>query len=170
MRSAFARLLAPLTLALMSRMVSGCAHGTLTERIYQDRETTYRLGWLPASWKQFRLQDGDVGYKHREGGTIYADHFCRASDDVPLDVLTNHLLFDVRAVHELSREKLTIDGRAALRTQVEGEMDGVPITLDLVVLKKDGCTYDMVLISGRNSFAERVPDFDVFVHGFTTVS
>lgn len=149
--------------------ISGCSHATFTDRIYQDRDTAYRVGWLPQSWKHVRIKDGDIAYTHPEGGTIYADHFCRGPNDAPLDVLINHLLFDVRKVHEISRKGMTLDGREALRTQLEAEVDGVPVALDMVVLRKDGCTYDMVLISGPSTFADRVPDFDIFVHGFTTV-
>jgi hypothetical protein len=46
----------------------------------------------------------------------------------------------------------------------------VPIDLDLVVLKKDGCVYDMQLVAGRSVFVERDRDFDRLVTGFETLA
>jgi hypothetical protein len=41
--------------------------------------------------------------------------------------------------------------------------------MDIVVIQKDGCTFDMVLMTGVDVFRERDPDFDLFVQGFMTM-
>ena len=95
---------------------------------------------------------------------------CGDADDVPLDVLTNHLLLGIEGRHERAREPLVLDGRAALRTQLDAQLDGVSVALDLVVLKKDGCTVDLYLVAPRAAFDERRADFDRFVRGSVEVS
>ncbi|HEY0710327.1 MAG TPA: hypothetical protein VGG33_26195, partial [Polyangia bacterium] len=72
----------------------------------------------------------------------------------------------VEGRRELARARLPIDGRAALRTRLQGSLDGVPIDLDLVVLKKDGCTYDLQLATSPRDFSARQPDFDRFLSAF----
>jgi hypothetical protein len=129
----------------------------------------YRVGALEDDWRPFAAAGSDVAYKHKDGGTIFANRLCSSAEDVPLDVLTNHLFFDMKIAREISREEITLAGRAALRTHVIAELDGVPVELDLVVLKKDGCTYDMALVSDQNSYQDRRADFEVFLRGFERV-
>ena len=100
------------------------------------------------------------------GGTIASHASCADADDVPLDVLTNHLLFGLEHKQERSRRPLTLDGRAALRTRLEATLDGVPLALDVVVMRKDGCTHDLMLIAPRGDLARLEPEFERFVARF----
>lgn len=150
-------------------LLLGCAPtGHFVNQVYRRGAITYRLGALPPPWKQIGLRGPDLVFKHPDGGTIATSAQCPCRDDVPLHVLTNHLLFGVEAQKEHARVPLTIDGRGALRTQLRGELDGVPIEMDLVVLKKDGCSYDLQLVASPQHVAARRPDFEALVRGFTT--
>jgi hypothetical protein len=155
-------------LALLLVGVLGCGSGRHFERgVYRGRQATYALGPLPAAWREVGARRGDLAFAHAEGGTIYTESACGGSaEDVPLNVLTNHLFFDLRVVDELSREELTLDGRAALRTRIVGELDGVPVALDAVVVKKDGCVYDLVLVTEEHQLPARARDFEAFFAGF----
>lgn len=132
--------------------------------------TGYHIGAPESGWQKLDVENGDVAYKHRDGGTIYANRMCQDVEDVSLDVLTNHLFFDMQIDEELERETFTLGGRGALRTRVLAELDGVPVELEVVVMKKDGCTYDMALVADRAEFEQRKPDFDRFLQSFEEVS
>jgi hypothetical protein len=121
---------------------------------------------LPEPWLQIRADRQSVAYHHASGGTIAAGVTCGDGDDVPLDVLTNHLLFGVSDRRERARTSMFVDGRAALRTRLEGTVDGVAIALDIVVLKKDGCTCDLLLIASPQVMAQRQPDFERLIAAF----
>jgi hypothetical protein len=155
--------------AVLSLLASAAACGAKSSFVggtYHDDEATYRVGHLSHSWERVALSEGDLAFKHEQGGTILANATCAKANDAPLDVLANHLLFDLEQVEEVSRNEMTLDGRRALRVHVLAELDGVPVELDVVVLKKDGCTYDFVLIGGRDAFVERRADFENFFRGF----
>ncbi|MGZ3404834.1 MAG: hypothetical protein ACXVAN_00215 [Polyangia bacterium] len=125
-----------------------------------------RVANLASEWERVR-DDGDgVTFHHPCGGTIATSTTCGDADDVPLDVLTNHALIGVEQRREQPRRRLVVDGRAALRTRLDATLDGVPVALDLVVLKKDGCTIDLYLVAPPRAFDERRPDFDRFVAAF----
>jgi hypothetical protein len=131
------------------------------------RTVAYRLNSLPSGWTRVHLKDAHQVFHHDQGGAILANSSCRASDaDAPLDVLTNHLLFELDEVREQGREPRVIDGRAALRTRLTAKLDGVPVALDLVVLKKDGCTVDLQLVTAPEQASARERDFARFVDGF----
>jgi hypothetical protein len=125
-----------------------------------------QVGSLAGEWQRVRGDGDGVTYHHARGGTIATSTTCGDADDVPLDVLTNHALIGVEERREQPRRRLVVDGRAALRTRLDATLDGVPVALDLVVLKKDGCTIDLYLVAPPRSFAERRADFDGFVAAF----
>lgn len=158
---------------LSALFASACAGSprSFAHGVFRDRDTTYRVGPLPPEWSRLPLRGGgDLAFANHEGGTIYADSTCgQPSEDGPLPVLLRRMLFDVQVVRELSRRELTLDGRRALATHLVGELDGVPVELELVVLEKDGCVYDLGLIAGEAAFPERRPDFERFALGFETV-
>ena len=61
-----------------------------------------------------------------------------------------------------------MDGREALESRVEAKLDGVPVDLVLVVMKKDGCIYDFTYVSPPGRVDERKRDFDQLVKNFKT--
>jgi hypothetical protein len=125
------------------------------------------VGELSSEWRKVDTKS-DLSFRSERGGTIYANVECDKTDDAPLDVLTNHLLFGVDIKDE-RRKEITLAGRKALRTRVDGEVDGVPVSLDTVVMLKDGCTYDLALVAGPEQFSQLEADFDRFVEGFETI-
>jgi hypothetical protein len=127
----------------------------------------YRVTPPAAGWQRVGTPGDSVAFSHPAGGTMAAHATCQDAEDVPLDVLTNHLLFGVEQRRERSRVPTTVSGRGALRTRLTGTLDGVPVGLDLVVLKKDGCTYDLLLIAAPGTIAARQPEFERFVAGFS---
>jgi hypothetical protein len=127
----------------------------------------FRVGLLPPSWREVETK-GDLAFRSPEGGTIYANMECEKTEDAPLDVLANHLLFGVDVKHE-DRQEITLAGRKALRNRIEGEVDGVPVRLDTVVLMKNGCTYDLGLVAGPGDLSDQEAAFDRFIAGFETL-
>jgi hypothetical protein len=56
-----------------------------------------------------------------------------------------------------------------MHTVMSAKLDGVPLSFDAVVLKKDGCVYDFVDISAPTKFAANRATFATFVGGFHTL-
>lgn len=156
--------------ALLVLALAGCGpDGSFVDGVYRDREVAYRVGPLAPAWRRVRIGGGHLAFHHHDGGSILANATCERIDDVPLDVLTNHLLFGIERRAERSRTLFPLDGRSAIRTVLDGSLDGVAVTLDLVVVKKDGCVYDLQLIAGPAAYPARRPDFDRLLAGFAKV-
>jgi hypothetical protein len=163
------RLPAALVLSLGISLCACAAPSRFVNQIYRRGDIAYRVGALPSAWQQVAGKGADLAFRRRDGGTIATSSQCLDVQDVPLDVLTNHLLFGVERQQERRRTPFTLDGRAALRTHLGGEVDGVPVELDLVVLKKDGCVYDLQLIAAVPQLARCQADFEAFMQGFGTL-
>lgn len=158
-------------LAAVTLLQLACAAGgDVTRQSYHRGRLAYRVGPLPAEWQPQHFKGAQLVFHHQGGGTIAAGAKCPTGDDVPLAVLTRHLLFGIETQQELGSDPFTLDGRQALRTRLLGELDGVPVALELVVLKKDDCVYDLQLITAPDALAARQRDFAAFVQGFATRS
>jgi hypothetical protein len=149
-----------------------CAATSYDGATFKRDKLSYQTGRLGPEWKRIRVEDANLAFKHQNGGAIVCNAICGDNDirDVPLDVLINQSLFGVEDQNEISREALKLDSRAAVRTHVSGTLDGVSIDLDLVVMKKDNCTFDFQLVTTPGTFAARQPDFEQFFQGFRKIS
>ncbi len=157
--------------AVVVLALHGCGGGThLHGRDYRDDEAHYRIGELGAGWAPVVVQDNDVAFhSERLGAIVQVNATCDPAGDIPLTVLTNHLLAGFTQRQTLSEDLLPMDGREALRTHVIARLDGVPRELLIFVMKKDDCVYDLTLIAPEGpSFASAQTVFEGFVGGFTT--
>ncbi|MCC6807644.1 MAG: hypothetical protein IT381_09490 [Deltaproteobacteria bacterium] len=155
-------------LALLALVFSACSTGVYEGTVFRRGKLVYETGTLGPDWKRISVEDANLAFKHKNGGAIICNAICGEQDirDLPLDVLVNHTLFGVDQTRELEREELVLDGRGALRVHVVGTMDGVAIELDLVVMKKDNCTFDFQLVAGIDEFKDRRPAFEAFFKAF----
>jgi len=162
-----------LRLFIFSCCLSACAASGAYERgVYSQGKLRYKIGDLPSGWSRVHVEDANLTFRHKDGGAILVNALCGSDniDDVPLDVLINQALFGVENKNELSRTPLTIDGRAALRALIDGTLDGVPIEIDMVVLKKDNCTFDFQLIGGVQELTPRRAEFETMFKSFSKLS
>lgn len=123
-----------------------------------------------SGWKRIEVEGADSAWFHRAtNAVIQANATCKEYRDAPLRVLTNQLLFgfDDRAV--LGETPFTLDGRAALRTDMTARLDGVPRRLAVVVMNKDYCTYDLLLVVPEAAYPTVADVFDAVVAGFRVI-
>ncbi len=133
------------------------------------QKSSYQVGVLSADWVQDKVgpYKALVLYNSKEKSSIETESFCDASfSDSGLSSLTTHLHFDLKDKKVIFQKEIQVDGRAALRTVVEAKVDGVPVTLDSVVIKKDSCLFDFVLISNPSHYNNVKNDFEKFFTDF----
>lgn len=90
-------------------------------------------------------------------------------DDVPLIALTNHLFLMFTDRNIVTQEVIPFDDREAMHTVMNAKLDGVPMTYDVWVLKKDGCVYDLLYLAPEATFDQAHQSFEGLVQGFATV-
>jgi hypothetical protein len=111
----------------------------------------------------------DVAFQSsRTAAVISINSSCRPTqraelDHMDLQALTNQLTYGITDPAKRSERNLTIQSVPALESQVEGRMNGNPIAIKTVVLRKNSCVYDLLYMAPPAHFAENEPDFDHFV-------
>jgi hypothetical protein len=155
-------------------LAAGCAHSLPKGRFdaANDRvcagKVCYRMGALPPTWRVVHQESAAIGfYSSDVGGVIEANASCRDdAEATPLESLTRLLLIGYTERNIRSQEKVPLDQREALRTQVDAKLDGVPVTMELLVMKRNGCIFDLSYAAPPERFARGMGDFSRFVDGF----
>lgn len=163
------RLLAPWALCGGLLLAVGCASGPRYEgQVYRGEGLSFRTGPVGDGWVRLEVSHGLLAFRDEQAqATVLVNGRCgRDGDDVPLPALAAHLFlrFTERVIEE--EALVPFDGREALRTVMSARLDGVPMRFEAVVLKKDGCVYDLVLMGAPGRFDGARPAFDRFVEGF----
>jgi hypothetical protein len=148
---------------------AGCGGASFEHGIYDDGVVRYRIGPSPAGWERVNVEGNDLAFFHDSLGTIAVNSTCEDYEDVPEQALMNHLLFGTQQRDYRVEETVTLDGRGALHSVVDFELDGVPLTIEVYLVKKDGCVYDLSRISSRAAFAAGRPQFQALVRGFRVI-
>lgn len=149
---------------------AGCGGSNLEGRVYDGDDLTFRVGPVPPSWRVVELESALVAFRDDTNlASIAVNGRCgKDGDDVPLEALTHHLFLHFTERQVLRQERVQLDGREALRTELHAELDGVPKHFLVYVLKKDGCVYDFLHVTDRSD-PLAIERFERFVQGFSTI-
>ncbi|NRD49855.1 hypothetical protein [Corallococcus exiguus] len=157
-----------LTLVL-STLLAGCHRATFEDSVLRKSDVKYRVGPLSNDvWERRGFDDNDLAFVERgdTGRVIATNSTCRDHDDPSLQVLTKHLLMGFTERQDLGQRTFTLDDREALRSRYVAKLDGVPVSLELVVVKKDNCVFDFSYVAPVGTADARMADFESLFRGF----
>ena len=155
----------------------GCASGWDGGRIHyktwqpawkgMDRDATFRVGDPGDGWRPHRETGVQVAWsKAKTPAVIQVRSQCDEHGDSDLASFTDHLRIDFNEWIIERQSAIEIVGREGLRTRVHARLDGVAVDLELVVLKKNGCLFDLQYIASPSRFEDGMRSFDRVVEGF----
>jgi len=156
-----------LAILVLWALASGCSHPELRGGVFSKPNVRYRIGELPPPWHRVSLHDNDIAWTLPDDGhSIAVNSTCQSYEDAPLPVLTRHLLVGFTDPQLLGQQTAMLDGREALHSRCQAKLDGVPVELQMVVMKKNGCVYDFMYVSPAGRFDERSGDFERMMQQF----
>ncbi len=121
----------------------------------------------PEPFEKTPVSTADVVWQSKKSGsTIAVNSLCKKYQDISLDNLKKNILSGIDELNIKSTDKLTFEGRDAEKVIAEGSTDGIPVSMELVIFKKNNCNYDLALISRKSNFDNEKPVFDKFLEGF----
>jgi hypothetical protein len=119
-----------------------------------------------------RTEVSDVAFQAKRSPSIIAlNSSCRPSTHKPeqgdekdqLRELTDQLLLGISGATQRVEKNLTIQTTPALETTLQGKMNGRPISVRTVVLRRNACVYDLLYMAPPTHFEENEKDFSNFV-------
>lgn len=160
-----------ITPALCALLALSCASGgaRVDGRSVQTDRVDYEIGPVPPSWRRVNIADNDLAWVDGDtGSVIHVDHTCERSQDTPLTALVQHLLIGFTRREVSLEETVPFDQREARHVVLTARLDGVPRGIELYVMKKDGCVYDLGLVAPPARFDAARASFEPFARGFRT--
>lgn len=127
----------------------------------------YAFGPVPERWRRIEVEGNDVAwFDPATAGTVHVDHTCERAQDTPLPALVQHLLIGFTEREVVTEETVPFDRREARHVVVRASLDGVPRTMELYVMKRDGCVFDLGYAAPPARFERGQADFTAFARGF----
>lgn len=137
--------------------------------VVKTKKGFYEVGVLSEEWEREKVNSYSIIHFRNPSlkSSISTDAFCDdAYDDAPLPMLTMHLQSVVGPRQLVSEKEFMLDQRSAFRSIAQGKMDGVPVILDTVVVKKNKCLFDFLLVADPAFYPKAKGDFEKFFNGF----
>jgi hypothetical protein len=148
--------------ALLCGSFSSCNGHLNKEGYFKKGNLQYHVATPdPAQWEQVKFAENDLAWVNKKSAHVLSvNATCDDHGDPGLDVLTTHLLFGFTDRTLKTRETKMVDGREALLSNYVAKLDGVPVEIDLAVLKKNDCVHDFIYVSPLGQAQEHRGEFD----------
>ncbi|HXS15717.1 MAG TPA: hypothetical protein VN764_00925 [Polyangiaceae bacterium] len=159
-----------LVVSLAALAVGGCGGAQFNGVEYRDKDVAFRLGPTPPGMHRLQSDDARIAMQNdAAGSTLAIGARCKQdSDDVPLRALVQHLFLQFEDRQIQNEREFVLDGRTALRSELDARLDGVRRHFIVVVMKKDACVYDFMHVDGGGDaplLQRSRADFDHMVEG-----
>jgi hypothetical protein len=152
---------------LLFLLLAGCATGRFLNGQYVDETKGFRVSLPREGWEVMDAERADLALRDlRSPARMAVVVSCPGVEEGPLQALSRHLLFGLREIRVVREEAILLDGVTGLETRVQGRFEGSPIGVRTVVIKRQGCLYDLFYVAPPEVFETRMIDFDLFLRGW----
>ncbi len=120
--------------------------------------------------KPFKKMSSDqadhVWQNPKNGNTLAVLSECSESRDPSLSRIESETVNALTGPQTLHTENIQFADRGALRTIVEGQVDGVSVKMEILTLKKNSCSYTLSYIGRSKTFVQDQKVFEQYLKGF----
>ena len=143
--------------------VTGCKKPPLIDNLYTVPDPVQ-------NWNRVNPGSADRAWRHTQNhAVIYVDVNCESKfRDRSLSDSMLSLFWGIKVGDIIEQSHFTISNRAALYRVVNGEIDGVQARLGGIVVSKNACLYDFILISEPSHYPANAVDFIQLAQGLRT--
>lgn len=152
-------------------LLAGCATQRTVNGFYLNEVKGFRVQVPWTGWEVAESPGVDLTLRDtRSQAHMAVSASCPAGETGPLPSLVRHLFFGLRQVKRLREGCILLDGVRGLETVVTGRWEGTPVQVRSVVVRRQGCLYDLLLVAPPEIFGARSADFDRFLEGWQFLS
>ena len=124
---------------------------------------------LGPEWMPVQIKGAEQAWTIPSGGSsMLIDSDCsKRNQNVPLNALTAHLLIGMTDQDWIEQKTIPYENREAMVTTISLKVDGVKQKMQILVLKKEGCVFDIVMSTPEDKFEKHLADFEKVQKLFT---
>ena len=145
---------------------SGCALlGGNEEMGKKNNQIKYKNPQSP--FEEVTVSSADkVWQSSKTGSTIAVNSLCKNTEDPSFENLKKNILAGFENLKVDKTENITFDEREAQKMKISGTTDSVPVTINLLIFKKNSCSYDIAYIARTNHYEKEKLIYEKFLEGF----
>lgn len=163
-------LLAALLLGALS-LVSACAAGRMAGEVYQDPQNGFQVRLPPSAWLPTPLNGAALSFGSPElGAAMGLQVECRTAEPGEIPWVARHLFFGLEEKRIQEREAVRLHDASGVRTRLRARLDGAPVEVEGVTIRRAGCLYDFMYAAPPTAFPKGRPDFEAFVQSWAPLS
>lgn len=154
-----------MVLTLSTFFLSGCVSVNLGSG-KPTRSKDVRFQAPNGSFKSISNANADQAWQNENtGNTISFLTECPPPES-SLEGMTEEFTGILKSKQIKSTKEDFFNGREALHTWTEGKLDGIPMKVHSLVLKKNGCSFLLTLVGRTKVFDQDQAEFDQFLKSF----
>lgn len=156
-----------LTVFFVSAFLSACVSVNIGNSGNSQKSETVKYKAPGKPFEEFKTELVDNAWKNpKNGNSISFLSECNSAADPTLETIYKGLISSIDRAESQNKNNITYNGREALRSTVSGYVDGVQSKFDLLVFKKNNCTYILSYVATEKFFSENLGAFEKFTENF----
>ena len=151
---------------ILSLLLSSCVSVNLPGgKVTSAKDVQFAEPGTP--FKSIKAANADRTWLSKKtGNTISYLSECGGTADPSLQSVETESLSALNKMQILSTDATTYNGREARQTLANGQLDGVPVQILLLIFKKNGCTYTLSYGGIEKQFSAELRQFESFKASF----
>jgi hypothetical protein len=136
--------------------------------LYRDADAGFQVQLPPAAWIPTPLDGAALAFGApdlRAGMALMVE--CKSPETGDLPAVASHLFFGLQEKRIQSRERFHLHDAPGVLTRLRGDLDGAPVEVEAVTLRRGGCLYDFVYVAPPAAFTAGHAAFQAFVESWT---
>ena len=165
----FARLLLYLSAAIAFTSYLLCAGCVSVDLGAGRAKKATNVIYMEPSGNFHRISNSTVDYAWQNstnGNTLAFLSECNPKSDIPLKTLEDEYLGALDNAQVRSTKELDYNDRDAIQTVATGHVDGVAVSMEVVIFKKNDCNYTLSFVGREKYFSADEQIFQNFMQGF----
>ena len=151
----------------LSVLFTACVSVNLSTSGQIEKSKTVGFSEPAAPFQKFKIESVDRAWKNfKNGNSISFLSECQTVADPSLETLYRGIISSIDRSESVEKKLITYNEREALRTRAIGYVDGVKSQFELVIFKKNNCTYILSYVGTEKHFSQDSQQFEKFLSGF----
>lgn len=137
-----------------------------TSSAKSKKATDYKYSDPGSPFHEADAKNSDRTWISSQTGSTISFFTSCSNSEPPIRNIRSNALQGIESISIKSEAPVSIGDREGLRSIIEGELEGIDITMDIVIFKKNTCSYQINYISLRQNFIKEKNSFETFFKNF----
>ncbi len=148
-------------------ILSGCISVSIKNKDASTKSDKFKYTSPPSPFEKISSEQADLAWQNsHSGNTIALLSECSDSKDPSLQTLEGETIQALTGYQVTKTNNLKFEDRDAMRSEVEGVVDGISVKMNVLTFKKNSCAYTLTYLGRAKGFSKDISVFENFLQKF----